>query len=80
MVEATFHNELRLLEAGIRQTEKSLGKFEEKYNMSTENFVSRYENDTIGETVEFAEWIGESRMLERLTDKFEALKSIHFGY
>ncbi len=79
MVEATRHNEPRLLEAGIRQTGKRLRKFEEKYNMSTESFISGYENDTIEETVEFAEWIGEWRMLERLTDKSEALKSIHFG-
>jgi len=79
IVEAALHNELRLLEAGIRQSEKRLRKFEEKYNMTTESFISGYKNDTIGETVEFAEWIGESRMLERLTDKSESLKSIHFG-
>ncbi len=79
IVEAALHNELRLLEAGIRQTESRLRKFEEKYNMTTESFVSEYENDAIGETVEYAEWIGESKMLERLNDKSEALKSIHFG-
>ncbi|MCP4107340.1 MAG: hypothetical protein GY749_17655 [Desulfobacteraceae bacterium] len=78
IVEAALHNELRLLEAGIRQTENNLRKFEIKYNMSTDRFVSDYENDVIGETVEFAEWIGELRMLERLTDKSEALKSIQF--
>lgn len=76
-VEAALHNELRLLESGIRQTKNRLKKFEEKYNMTTENFIFNYENDAIGETLEFAEWIGESRMLERLTDKSEALKNIH---
>ena len=78
IVEAALHNELRLLEAGIKQTESNLRKFEKKYNMSTGRFISDYENDAIGETVEFAEWIGEFRMLERLTDKSEALKSIQF--
>lgn len=43
--------------------------------MSIDSFVSEYENDAIGETVEFAEWIGEFRMLERLTDNSEAPKS-----
>jgi len=76
IVEAALQNELALLEAGIRQTEHNLKKFEKKYDMNTERFVSDYENDKVGETIEFAEWIGEFRMLKRLTDKSEALKGI----
>jgi len=78
MVEAALQNETLLLMSGIRQTEHNLRKFEAKYNMNTASFVSAYENDEIGETEEFAEWIGEFRMLERLTEKSEALKSIRF--
>jgi len=78
IVEAALQNELRLLETGIRQTEHNLRKFERKYNMDTDSFISAYENDELRETIEFAEWIGEFRMLERLTEKSEALKSIRF--
>jgi|GEM_PF-4029198 len=32
----------------------------------------------INETIELAEWIGESKMLEKLVDKSTILKSIQF--
>ncbi|MCK4487016.1 MAG: hypothetical protein KAU38_09670 [Desulfobacterales bacterium] len=79
LVEAALENELRLLEAGIRQTEQRLRKFEEKYHLSAQEFVSRYENDELEETMDFAEWIGEFRLLERLRDKAETLRDIRFA-
>lgn len=77
IVEAALQNELRLLEAGIRKTRKNLKRFETKYKMDTNRFISDYENGKVSENLDFAEWIGEFRMLERLSDKSEALKSIH---
>lgn len=77
IVESALQNELSLLEAGIRKTENNLKRFEEKYSMNTSRFLTGYENDEFEETLEFAEWIGEARMLERLAEKADALKSIH---
>lgn len=79
LVEAALTNELRLLEAGIWQTEKRLQEFEKKYKMATHEFISRYENDDMEETMDFAEWIGEFRLLERLKEKAETLKDIRFA-
>jgi hypothetical protein len=79
IVEAALENELRLIEAGIRQTEQSLKKFEEQYQLKTKDFISRYENDKFEETMDFAEWIGEFRMLERLHEKADTLRSISFA-
>ncbi|MCI5218370.1 MAG: hypothetical protein D3914_04055 [Candidatus Electrothrix sp. LOE2] len=76
IVEAALQNELSLLEAGIRRTEHKLKTFEEKYTMSTEKFIVAYENERLEETLDFAEWIGELRMLNRLHEKTETLKSI----
>lgn len=78
IVEAALQNELCLLEAGIRRTEHKLRTFEEKYTMNTEQFLAAYENDRLEETLDFAEWIGEIRMLDRLHEKTETLKSIQF--
>ena len=36
--------------------------------MSTREFVQRYENDELDETLEFGEWVGESRMLQGLLE------------
>lgn len=79
LVEAALANELRLLEAGIRQTEKKVQELEEKYQMDTQEFVSRYDNDEIKENMDFAEWIGEFRLLGRLREKAETLRDIQFA-
>ena len=78
LVEAALANELRLLEAGQRQTQLRLKEFEKKYKMVTQEFISRYENDEMEETMDFAEWIGESRMFERLQEKAATLRDIRF--
>jgi hypothetical protein len=79
LVEGALANELRLLEAGIRRTEQRLQEFEREHHMDTAEFISRYENDEFGETLEFAEWIGEYRLLSRLREKADALREIQFA-
>ena len=79
LVEAALANELRLLETGIRQTKERLQEFEKKYQMPTQDFISRYENDEFEETMDFVEWIGESRLLKCLREKAETLMDIQFA-
>ncbi|HJY84720.1 MAG TPA: hypothetical protein VKK81_27015 [Candidatus Binatia bacterium] len=79
LVEAALANELRFLEAGIQRTEQRLSEFERKHQMSTAEFVVRYENDEFPETLEFAEWIGEHRLLARLREKAEMVREIRFA-
>lgn len=79
LVEGALANELRLLEVGIHRTEQRLQEFERKYRMATMEFVSRYENDELPETLEFAEWIGEYRLLLRLREKADTLQEIRFA-
>ena len=70
---------LRLLEAGMRRSEQRLQEFEGHYGLSTADFIQRYENDELEETLEFAEWIGEYRLRERLLEKADALRAIRFA-
>ncbi len=79
LVEAALEHELGLLEVGIRQTEHRLRTFEEKYQKPTSDFIAEYEQNQFEETLEWIEWIGEYRLLERLHEKTEALRSIHFA-
>ena len=79
LVEGAIHNELRVLESGIRRTEERLRAFEDTYDLSTEAFLRRYENDELQETLDYAEWIGEYRMLQRLREKAETLREIRFA-
>ncbi len=76
LVEAALKNELRLLEAGIARTEARLQAFEAEYALTSAEFVRRYENDELPETLAYGEWIGELRMLARLREKAETLRGI----
>jgi hypothetical protein len=78
LVEAAIQNELRILQAGIQRTEQRLYAFETQYGFSSQEFLQRYENDELPETLDFAEWVGECRLRERLGDKVETLQGIRF--
>ena len=79
VVEPAIQNELRLLEAGIRRTQERLRSFETEHNLTTDGFLHRYENDELQETLDFAEWVGEYRLLGRLQDKAATLQEIQFA-
>jgi phage shock protein A len=79
LVEAALHNELRLLEAGINRTRQKLQEFETRFGLSSAEFIRRYEQGALEESLEYAEWIGEYRLLERLQEKVETLREIRFG-
>lgn len=78
LVKAALNNELRLLEAGIQRTEKNIQSFESRFGMVTDEFMKRYENNEFDETLEFSEWIGEYRMLNRLKEKTQTLREVRF--
>jgi hypothetical protein len=79
LVEAAIHNQLRLLQAGIRRTEQRLQAFEAQYGFSSQVFLQRYQDDELPETLEFVEWVGECRLLERLSEKATTLQEIRFA-
>ena len=66
IVQNAIDSFVRSSEDGIQKTQQRLSEFERKYLMSTREFVQRYENDELNETLEFGEWVGESRMLQGL--------------
>jgi hypothetical protein len=76
LVEAALANELRLIEAGMQQAKNAIRALESRYQMATQEFLLRYENDEIEETMDFAEWIGEVRLVKRLQEKAETLRDI----
>jgi len=79
LVQAAIQNELRLLEAGIRRAEQKLLEFEDRHQLSSPDFIERFERGDLEESLEFAEWIGEFRLLERLKEKADTLREIRFA-
>ncbi len=79
LIQAALQNELRLLQAGIQRSHKRLQEFEGRYGFASDEFLRRYDNNQIEETLELAEWIGEYRMWERLKEKAQALREAQFA-
>ena len=78
LIEAALDNELRLLQAAIQRTEGRLRQFEAANGMNSAEFLRRYENDELPESLDYAEWIGEYRILTRLREKANAYREITF--
>ncbi len=79
LVQAALRTELRLLGVGIRRTEQKVQEFETQYGLPSAEFIRRYEQDELEESLEFAEWIGEYRLLQRLREKADTLQEIRFA-
>ena len=80
LIEEAVSKRIASLKDGIRRTEERIQEFESKYQMSTEEFLRRFENDELQHRLdmEFDEWVGESRMLKMLDDKVNNLRGVEF--
>ncbi len=68
--------EYRRLQLELRITEEKIKRFENKYGMSSSEFLERYARGELGDEEEFMEWYGELRFLERIRKELEELKKI----
>ncbi len=79
-IEEALSKRIASLSDGIQRTEERLREFEAKYQLSTEEFLRRFENDELQHRLdmEFDEWIGESRMLKGLQEDVDSFRGIKF--
>lgn len=78
IIQSALSERLQGVTAGIKRTEERLLEFENKYQLSTEEFISRFNNDEFTHNFDFDEWIGESRMLTHLQQTKESIEEIDF--
>ena len=77
ILRGALDRELRLVEYAILRTWDRLREFEQKYNMSTEEFKRRFTADDLGETLDFIEWDGEIDTLRLLEEKKKMIQDAH---
>jgi hypothetical protein len=78
IIQSALSERLYSIEAGIKRTEERLQEFETKYQLSTGEFIRRFNNDELPHSFDFDEWIGESRMLAHLREMKEAIEEVKF--
>ncbi len=78
IIQSALSERLQIVTAGIKKTEERLQEFETKYQLSTEEFITRFNNDEFSHSYDFDEWIGESRMLAHLQRTKKSIEEIDF--
>ena len=68
--------EYRRLQLELRIIEERVRRFEEKYGMSSSEFLERYSRGELSDEEEFVEWYGELEFLKRIRRELEELKRI----
>ncbi|MGK7886962.1 MAG: hypothetical protein AB4057_20330 [Crocosphaera sp.] len=78
IIESALSERLQSVKAGIKKTKERLLSFEAQYQLSTEQFINRFNNDELPHSFDFDEWIGESKMLDHLEQIKESIEEINF--
>jgi hypothetical protein len=78
IIEGALLERLQSLEVGIKRTEERIKDFETQYQLSTEEFLTRFNNDELNHSFDFDEWIGEAKMLEHLQQKKLVIEGVEF--
>jgi hypothetical protein len=64
---------------GRRHGRRCVRAFDAKCGLSAQEFLRRHEDDELPEPPDYAEWVGEQRLLERLREKARTLEEIRFA-
>ncbi|HEX6269474.1 MAG TPA: hypothetical protein VFZ43_04515 [Anaerolineales bacterium] len=76
LLETAILGELRNIQHGINRTRARLEAFEKQYGMTTDEFLRRFTPDDLGETLDFLDWHGETKMLALLEEKKKTLEGL----
>ncbi len=78
IIKTALRERLSEITQGIKRTQSRIQEFENKYHLSTEQFIKKFNNDEINHSLDFDEWIGESRMLTHLQETQKAIEEVEF--
>lgn len=79
LVASALSDKERELKIAIRQTERKIFDLEEKYAISTQEFLAKFARNEIQHSDDFDDWVGESRMLAHLQNKLAKLQGIQIA-
>ncbi|MCP4351711.1 MAG: hypothetical protein GY795_40105 [Desulfobacterales bacterium] len=79
LIESAIRSELRMLELAVQRTGERLNSFEKKYDITTDDFRTSFENGELAESLDFIEWLGEIRTAEVLNAQKHALEEVNFA-
>ena len=79
IIKSAISAEIKRLELGLNKTNKEIKKFEEKYNISSENFLKEFvAEDLKGGDDEYIRWSGELKIRDKILEDLKKLKDIEY--
>lgn len=78
IIESALSERLSSIETGIKRTQERLKEFEHQYQLSTKDFIEKFNNDELSHSFDFDEWIGEYRMLTHLQNQKQMIEEVEF--
>jgi hypothetical protein len=76
VLDSAIRNQLKLLKASINRTKARISSFEQKYSMSTEQFMQKIREGMDDDNLDYVEWIGERKILKRLEEEYKELEGL----
>ncbi|MEA2076145.1 MAG: hypothetical protein U9O85_10560 [Euryarchaeota archaeon] len=76
VLESAIRNQLKLLKTSINRTKLRIAGFEQKYNMSTEQFMQKIREGMDDDNLDYVEWNGETKILKRLEEEYKELEGL----
>lgn len=76
VIKDSIHREIILLESKIALVESEIKQFEEKYHLTSSEFLKKFEKGELGDSQDYFEWWGLKKGLKTLEETAKKAKAV----
>ena len=76
IVKESLRRELALMEAKVNLIKEEIEGFEKRYELSSEEFLDKFERGTFGDDQEYFEWWGLIRGLKKIEEQIAKIMAV----
>ncbi len=77
VIKDSIHREIILLESKINLVKNEIKQFEEKYHISSSEFLKKFEKGDLGDSQDYFEWWGLIKGLKTLEERLKKAKAVN---
>ncbi len=79
IIQTAITSQCKRIEIGLRKTEQIIRQFEQKYQLSSRQFLEHYTaEDLAGGDIEYISWLGELKLRQNIEEELQALQDIEY--
>lgn len=80
IVENALQREKRLLQTALKRTKDHLRKFEQQYQMSSDEFFEFYQKGKTDDRDDYVDWAGEYQIYLSIKEKIQGVEELTIEY